>query len=235
MPTSCIWLAQVSAASRLRKPLSLPSGNREAAVPPCPATPLWIPNRPLLRAVRDGRQGRSEAYTLLNRTPSAATASMAGLVGRSIPIAAEVVSSKRVDIEMDDPHCPSQSATYAQIARFVPDICPTNGTRCASDRLDTGHGHGEHRYAWCGVWACQFGNQIVEPPDGGQPRGHDLIHRVRPAAQLARPANQRAWRPSVATIVRPLRGQVGLLVWIDADVVDLDSGLSGRHRGRCIG
>ena len=46
-------------------------------------TPLLTPNRPEAQAVRDGRHGELAQKWLSKRTPSAATASMAGDVGRS--------------------------------------------------------------------------------------------------------------------------------------------------------
>ena len=51
-------------------------------MPPWLATPLRIPNMPVMSAVRLGRHGTSDAYTLANRTPSAASASMFGVVLR---------------------------------------------------------------------------------------------------------------------------------------------------------
>ena len=57
-------------------------GAKLAATPPWFTTPLRIPNMPEISAVRLGRQGTSDAYTLAKRTPLAAIASMLGVVLR---------------------------------------------------------------------------------------------------------------------------------------------------------
>ncbi len=41
-------------------PLARPSTNGSAAVPPCPITPLWMPNLPVINAERLGRHGASD-------------------------------------------------------------------------------------------------------------------------------------------------------------------------------
>ena len=59
-----------------------PSGRRSAARPPWLTTPLRIPSIPVISAVRLGRHGTSEEYTLVKCTPSAARASIVGVVSR---------------------------------------------------------------------------------------------------------------------------------------------------------
>ncbi len=71
-----------SAAARVRNPRARPSGKGSVATPPWLTTPVRIPNRPLDSAVRDGRHGVSDAWTLAKRSPRPARASMTGLVGR---------------------------------------------------------------------------------------------------------------------------------------------------------
>jgi hypothetical protein len=48
------------ALSCVRNPRDAPSSRMSPAVPPCPIRPVWIPNRPVISAVRDGAQGASE-------------------------------------------------------------------------------------------------------------------------------------------------------------------------------
>ncbi len=61
---------------------SAPSTRRSAATPPWLTTPLRVPNVPVASAVRLGRHGTSDAWTDSKRIPSAARASMLGLVSR---------------------------------------------------------------------------------------------------------------------------------------------------------
>jgi hypothetical protein len=46
-----------------------PTGRRSAAAPPWFTTPLRFPTLLVLSAVRLGKHGTSDAYTLANRTP----------------------------------------------------------------------------------------------------------------------------------------------------------------------
>ena len=61
MPTERNRLAHEVIAAVDQNPRDAPSRNGSAAVPPWPTTPLRIPNRPAIRAERDGRHGVSEA------------------------------------------------------------------------------------------------------------------------------------------------------------------------------
>src|SRR5688572_20436829 len=77
--------AKARAAARSMKSRSAPVGRRSAANPPWLTTPLAIPNRPVLNAVRLGRHGTSEANTFAKRTAVRASSSMFGVVARGYP------------------------------------------------------------------------------------------------------------------------------------------------------
>ena len=60
-PARRSMVIQAVAEAAVRNPRKRPWMSGSAAVPPCPTTPVWIPNRPVKSAAREGRHGTSVA------------------------------------------------------------------------------------------------------------------------------------------------------------------------------
>ena len=110
-----------------------------ASVPPWFTTPLWMPKRPVSSAVRDGRHGVSEAYTLVEADRPRRERVDVRAGAPRVAVAAEVIGAQRVDVEVEEAHsCESTTDRVARKGVVTAPRIPRLGDAIAStERFDS--------------------------------------------------------------------------------------------------